>query len=262
MEFYPGFEIEADEEKMDFRYGEDVFGPEPERRTLEAVRSSLRDPDADGPTVLYSIVMDVGKKKDRANMLERNLLFGAVTYAKGCVGNEPVRSQGHIHAISPSCQASTCEVYEIWDGEAYIYMQEYGSDDAGSCIAVHAKAGDVVVVPPGWVHATINADINCAMTFGAWCVRDYGFEYKEVREHHGIAFFPIVKDGNITWEINKSYTNASLQVQPAVHYPQFGLEAGVPIYTQFEKDPDRFLFVSKPNLKKKEWEEFHGSKKS
>ena len=141
-------------------------------------------------------------------------------------------------------------------------MQEYGKDDAGNCYAVHAKAGEVVIVPPGWVHATINANVEKSLTIGAWCVRDYGFEYKEVREHHGIAFFPIVKDGNITWEINKSYTNASLQVQPAVHYPQFGLEAGVPIYTQFEKDPDRFLFVSKPNLKKKEWEEFHGSKKS
>ena len=61
-------------------------------------------------------------------------------------------SQGHIHAISPSCNASTCEVYEIWSGEAYIYMQQYGGDDAGNCYAVHAKAGDVVIVPPGWVH--------------------------------------------------------------------------------------------------------------
>lgn len=45
-------------------------------------------------------------------------------FGDGIVGEEPVRSQGHIHVISPSCNASTCEVYEIWLGEAYIYMQE------------------------------------------------------------------------------------------------------------------------------------------
>ena len=257
MEFYPGFDIDADEAAMDFHYGNGVFGPEPEKRTLEAIRSSLQDPDCSGPEVLYSIVMDVGKEQDRQKMLDRNLLFGAVTYAKGCVGNEPVRSQGHIHAISPSCNASTCEVYEIWDGEAYIYMQEYGKDDAGLCIAVHAKAGDVVLVPPGWVHATINANVDKAMTFGAWCVRDYGFDYDDVREHHGIAYFPVVNAGKISWEINKSYKSADLHVCEARDYPQFGIEKGIPVYTQFEQDPDRFLFVSRPQLKEKEWEEFH-----
>ena len=40
-------------------------------------------------------------------------------------------------------------------------------------------------------------------------------------------------------------------------YPQFDLEPGKPIYTQFIEDPDRFLFVSRPQLKEKEWEEFH-----
>ena len=59
-------------------------------------------------------------------------------------------------------------------------MQEYGKDDAGNCYAVHAKAGEVVIVPPGWVHATINANVEKPLTFGAWCVRDFGFDYEEV----------------------------------------------------------------------------------
>lgn len=234
-----------------------MFGPKPEKRTLEAIRSSLQDPSCTGPEILYSIVMDVGRKQDHTAITERNLLYGAVTYAKGTLGKEPVRSQGHIHAISPSCQSSTCEVYEIWDGEAFIYMQEYGKDDAGNCYAVHAKAGEVVIVPPGWVHATINANVEKSLTFGAWCVRDFGFDYEEVRAHHGIAYFPVVEAGNITWEINPAYKNAKLHVIAAHDYPQFDLEPGKPIYTQFIEDPDRFLFVSRPQLKEKEWEEFH-----
>lgn len=258
MEFNPGFDIRSDATTLDFHYGDGVFGPVCEKRRLDDIRSSLADPNSTGPDVLYSIAMDVGNEEDFQAIKDRDLLYGAVTYAKGQIGNEPVRSQGHIHAISPSCNASTCEVYEIWDGEAFIYMQEYGADDAGNCYAVHAKAGEVVIVPPGWVHATINANVNKNMTFGAWCVRDYGFEYKEVRSHNGIAFFPIVNaQGNIEWEKNPSYTSANLIVCDAFTYPQFDIEPGKAIYTQFQEDPDKFLFVSKPQLKEKEWDEFH-----
>lgn len=257
MDFYPGFAISSREEDMDFTYGDDVFHPQAEQRTLESIRASLQDPDSSGPAVPYSIVMDVGRKEDQAAMVERNLLFGAVTYAKGTIGKEPVRSQGHIHAISPSCGSSTCEVYEIWEGEAFIYMQEYGDDDAGNCYAVHAKPGEVVIVPPGWVHATINANVDRRLTFGAWCVRDYGFEYDQVRAHHGIAFFPEVSAGEVIWKRNPHYQSAKLHVIRAHSYPQFDLDPHQPIYTQFVKDPDRFLFVSQPERKAKEWEEFH-----
>lgn len=255
MEFYPGFNIQIKKSPLGFQYGQNVFGPNPELRTLDEIRNSLKDPKAKGPDILYCISMDVGEKKDLPLMKEKNLLFGVVTYASGVVGDEPVRSQGHIHAISPSCQASTCEVYEIWDGEAYIYMQESGDDDAGECYAVYAKAGDVVIVPPGYVHATINANIHKTMTFGAWCVRDYGFDYEKVRKHNGIAFFPIVKDEKITWEFNTRYKTGHLTIKKAREYPEFQIKKGIPIYQQFQKEPNKFLFVSKPHLAKSIWDE-------
>ena len=255
MEFNPGFKIKVLQKPLDFEYGENVFGPKPELRSLNDIRKSFRNPNAEGPGILYCISMDVGEQKDREAMIERNLLFGVVTYVAGTVGNEPVRSQGHIHAISASCNDSTCEVYEIWDGEAFIYMQESGKDNAGQCYAVHAKAGDVVIVPPGWVHATINANVDKNMTFGAWCVRDFGFDYDDVRRHNGIAFFPIVENNEIKWEFNKAYETGELIVKEAREYPEFNIEKGIPIYTQFQKDPDKFLFVSQPALAKKIWEE-------
>lgn len=254
MEFYPGFDIQIKKSPLGFQYGQNVFGPEPEARTLDEVRHSLKDKNAKGPDILYCISMDVGEKKDLALMKERNLLFGVVTYASGMIGDEPVRSQGHIHAISSSCHASTCEVYEIWDGEAYIYMQESGDDDAGNCYAIYAKAGDVVIVPPGYVHATINANVHKNMTFGAWCVRDYGFDYEKVRKHNGIAYFPVVKDGKIVWELNNKYKSGHFIIKNAREYPEFQIERGKPIYQQFQENPDKFLFVSKPHLAKAIWD--------
>ncbi len=253
----PGFDIQPMENPMGFAYGPGVFGPETELRSLDAIRKSLRDPNCDGPDPVYSIAMDVGREEDRGAMLERSLLYGAVTYARGRLGQEPVRSQGHVHAVSASCGMSTPEVYEIWSGRAVIYMQECDGDDPGRCFAVEAEPGEVVLVPPGWGHATISADPDQPLSFGAWCVRDYGFDYRGVRKHGGLAFFPILKEqGDFSWMHNDAYQSGKLIIKKPEPYEQLGLEKGVPIYTQFLHDPDRFLFVSHPQIAEKVWVDF------
>ncbi len=257
MIFDHGFDIRPVSDPIGFEYGEGVYGPEVELRKLDSIRGSLMDPKCSGPENVYAIAMDVGCLKDKPAMIERDLLFGAVTYAKGALGREPVRSQGHIHAVSPSCNYSTCEVYEIWSGTAIIYMQERAEDDPGRCYAVIAETGDVVIVPPNWAHCTIVGDIRENMTFGAWCVRDYGFDYVGVRKHRGVAFFPVLNDnGQIEFIKNPNYDECRLVIKKAREYPDFGIEKGVPIYTQFQKDPDRFLFVSKPHLADDLWQNY------
>ena len=252
-----GFAIRPTEEPMGFAYGPGVFGPEVENRRLDAIRRSLRDPDCAGPDPVYAIAMDVGREEDRPAMLARNLLFGVVTYARGRLGEEPVRSQGHVHAVSPSCGASTPEVYEIWSGRAVILMQEKDGDDPGRCFAVEAGPGQVVVVPPGWAHATISADPAQPLTFGAWCVRDFGFDYRGVCAHGGLAWFPLLEaDGSLRWLHNDAYAPSPFVCKAPQGYPQLGIEPGVPIYTQFAEDPDRFLFVSHPQQKEEAWKNF------
>lgn len=154
--FDKGIDIGITENPLGFIYGKDVFGPTVENRRLDDIRSSLLDPKCEGPDIVYSIAMDVGKTVHKALLQKQHLLFGVVAYAKGSLGMEPIRSQGHIHKVSPFSQWSTPEVYEIWNGEAVIYMQESATDEPGRCYAVYAQPGDVVVVPPYWVHATIS----------------------------------------------------------------------------------------------------------
>lgn len=251
-----GFDIRPDLARMDFAYGPGVFGPPAEKRHLDDIRQSLSDPTVQGPDVVYSVAMDVGREEDRADLLARNLLFGAMIYRRGRMGEEPVRSQGHIHAVSPSCGTSTCEVYEIWQGSAYVYMQETAEDDPGRCFAVHAKAGDVVIVPPAWAHATINADPTQEMLFGAWCVRDYGFDYVGVRAHHGIAWFPKLRGDDVEFVPNPRYQARGITVKEARDYPDFGLARGVPIYEQYERDRDLFGFVTRPQVAEGLWRSY------
>ncbi len=257
MHVDPGFAITATSAPLGFCYGPDCFGPPVELRSLDSIRPSLRDPRCQGPDPVYAIAMDVGRPSDRPLMLERHLLFGAVAYAAGRLGREPVRSQGHVHKASPRNGWSTPEVYEIWAGRAVILMQESDGDDPGRCFAVAAGPGQVVIVPPAWAHATISTDPRHPLVFGAWCDRAYGFVYEGVRSHGGLAWYPVWQDDRtLAWEPNPAYRKRELVRKGPELYRGLGLEPGVPIYRQFARDPDRFLFVSEPARAAAAWPGF------
>jgi glucose-6-phosphate isomerase, archaeal len=256
--FDNGINIKSNYTLFAFDYGNDCFGPEVEIRTLNSIRKSLMDPNCQGPENVYSIAMDVGKKEHRQQLINQHLLYGIVTYAKGRLGKEPVRSQGHMHKKSAYAHGwSTPEVYEIWEGKAIIYMQEKAADNPGRCFAVAGKPGDVIIVPPSWAHATISADPESPLTFGAWCDRDYGFDYDEVRAHKGLAFFPLIDENNeITWRKNVHYNNQKLIVKEPRQYLEFNLEKGKSIYQQYTEDKDKFNFVPRPDRYEKWWDGF------
>lgn len=256
--FNCGINVTPTKGKLGFEYGADCFGPVVENRTLHAIRKSLSNPNSTGPEIVYSIAMDVGKQIHRKKLEALHLLYGAVTYAAGRIGDEPVRSQGHIHKRSAYADGwSTPEVYEIWSGVAIIYMQESAGDNPGRCFAVRAVAGEVVIVPPAWAHATISANASEPLTFGAWCDRDYGFDYDEVRAHKGLAWFPILDENNqIIWKPNNNYTLSKLiEISPRI-YTEFGINPHKSIYAQFEEDNEKFNFVPKPAMVEKLWEHF------
>ena len=115
----------------------------------------------------------------------------------------------------------------------------------------------MVIVPPDWAHATISADPGEPLTFGAWCDRNYGFDYNGVRAHKGLAWFPVYNDNNeLEWHRNPNYRDSRLIQKKPGNYSALGIVPNEPIYTTFEKDPDTFLYVSKPDLKAKEWDRF------
>ncbi len=257
MNFHPGFDIQPTVDPMGFEYGPGVFGPVTENRALDSIRKSLRNPQCSGPDPVYAIAMDIGKSEHRHMLLQHHLLYGAVTYAAGRLGHEPVRSQGHIHRVSPYSGWSTPEVYEIWSGKAIIYMQETANDHPGRCFAVTAIPGSVVIVPPGWAHATISADPEQPLTFGAWCDREYGFEYDDVRAHNGLAWFPqITGNGKIEWAKNPNYLDCQLIIKSPERYDSFGIDPMKPIYSQFGEDPEKFLFVPQPQIIESRWRAF------
>ncbi len=256
----PGFEPTVGvvpDGRLGFVYDGDAFGPTPEVRRLDAIRATLLDPEACGPGDVYSIVMDVGRRRDRNLLLHHRLLFGVVTFAAGTIGEEPVRSQGHVHTVTPATGWSPPEVFQIWVGRAVILMQEHVDADPGRVFAVHAGPGDVVVTPPGWAHATINADPACQLTFGAWCDRDYtGFAYRAVHARRGLAWRAVIRDGAMAWRRNDRYQDCPLIERLAPREPVFDIQPGACIYTQAVDDPRRLAFVPDARVALEAWADF------
>jgi len=256
-EFASGLDIRFLKNPMRFEYGRDVFGPSPEYRSLDAIRASLRDPKCAGPDPVYAIAMDVGREDDRAELQRRMLLFGIVIYAAGRLGEGPVRSQGHVHAVAPHCGWSTPEIFEIWEGHAVVYAQQNSGDDPGVCLAIHAEPGDRVVMPPGWAHFVANADPAAELVFGAWCDRQYGFDYAQMRKHHGLAWYPVfTSSGGIEWKANPAYGASAIETRRARDYPELHLPTDGAIYELFRRNPELVQWVSDPALLKNLWPTF------
>lgn len=257
MRFDPGLAVHLDGDDLSFRYGRDVFGPRPEYRRLDAIRQSLLDPGCDGPDPVYCIAMDVGRHEHLHELQRRLLLFGVVAAAAGSLGREPVRSQGHVHAVAPHCGWSTPEVFEVWRGRAIIYGQQSVGEDPGRCIAIEAHPGEQVVMPPGWAHCVINASPIEPMVVGALCDRQYGFVYDQVRAHGGLAWFPVLDTARgIVWTPNATYEPSPLiELQPRP-YPELGLVLSDSLYEQFARDPESLQWVSDPQRFASLWPSF------
>ncbi len=256
--FSPGLDIEFDREQFSFVYRKETFGPaRPEIRKLDDIRQSLLDPNSTGPENVYAIAMDVGRSEHLSELKRRMLLYGVVAYSAGQIGNEPVRSQGHIHRISPHCGWSTPELVEVWEGRAIVYLQKEVADDPETCIAIEALPGEVVLIPPAWAHYIVNANPEEVMVFGAFCDREYGFVYKGIRDRGGLAWFPVYESGGrINWKRNPKYGDSQLMLHRARKYPELSLDSSLSIYEQFARNPESLQWVSEPGKYAPLWDSF------
>ena len=254
--FSAGIDVTRQATSLKFDYGPGVFGPAPEMRQLATLRPSLLDPGCEGPDPVYGIAMDVGREEHREQLIQRNLLFGVVAFASGLLGQEPVRSQGHIHARALHSGWSPPELFEVWEGHAIVYAQESCGDQPGRCFAVLAGPGEHVIVPPGWPHFVANATPAVPMVFAALCDRQYGFEYGPVRERGGLAWFPIHNGDSVQWRANPAYAPSTLLVGSPRAYNDFSVREDPALYTQFAEDPDALQWVSEPGRIAQQWQQF------
>jgi glucose-6-phosphate isomerase len=124
---------------------------------------------------------------DRAWLSEQHLRFDVTCLPPGDLCGEFVKTKGHYHPENPS-GVGYPEVYEVLSGIAHLLLQ---SRDLQRIYLVSAERGEIVVVPPGFGHVTINpgpAELVMANIVATCFESDYSF----YEEHRGAAYYELV----------------------------------------------------------------------
>jgi glucose-6-phosphate isomerase len=244
-----GLDIELDLDGLAFRFGPAMHAVPEERRPLSAIQASLMEPACRGPDTLYTIYMDFCRRAEREQVTRDGLLYGGVIYAAGAMGREFVRSQGHVHTVNEQ-GVSFPEVYEFWHGRGLLYMQREVAPEVTDCRVTACGPGDVVIVPPGWMHTTVNAGDE-PLAFGAWCSREQGFDYEGVRRLQGPGWYFLADGSRVR---NPRYTRVPEPIDhPVRAYPEFDMVQQRPIYGQYLERPSRLRFMSHPHEFMEAW---------
>ncbi len=168
-------------------------------RSHEKMREVLMSPDSSGPEVHYYMIRG-GTEKENITVWE-----------PGTVGGEYIKAYGHYHV------GDIHETYNILRGEGILMLQKRKTDDEMlTCVAVHAKAGDILPIPTGIGHLMVNTGKVWLSTADDSPVN---FEekdpvslpghadYETVRKMRGFAYYVVEKDGKPAFVKNPTYKN-------------------------------------------------------
>jgi glucose-6-phosphate isomerase len=117
-----------------------------------------------------------------------HLRYGTTILYPGRIGNEFYMTKGHFHLKEESS-----EVYLGLRGQGLILLQTR----AGNSEHVRISKGDLIYVPPGWGHRTVNVGKEKLVFFFAYQA-DAGHDYESIQK---LGFRKLVVQADGTFEV-------------------------------------------------------------
>ncbi|MCK4968346.1 MAG: glucose-6-phosphate isomerase, partial [Candidatus Aenigmarchaeota archaeon] len=103
-------------------------------------------------------------------------------------GREFVKTAGHYHPLVPQTNVSYTEVYEVLYGNALYLLQKVEGNKVLDAYFVEAKAGDKVIIPPGYGHITINRS-NDILVMANWVAANFSSIYDSLKQVKGGCYY-------------------------------------------------------------------------
>ena len=175
--------------------------PEPDVRQVENMLQVLASPDCHETGPLYFMYRDLAlTPSDRQWLRSHHLRYDITTIISRDLCGERVKTKGHYHPASPSGLGYP-EIYEVVIGHAHYLLQDRNLSDV---VLVDAHEKDIVIIPPGYGHVTINAG-NSELIMANLVSSAFESEYGEYEKKRGAAYYELA-DG--TFIKNPAYTDA------------------------------------------------------
>ncbi len=162
--------------------------PRPSVRTIGEMRSVLADPSCDCNDPLYFMYRDVTKSDaDWRWLREHKLRYDLTVIPAKNVCGEWVKTKGHYHPENPA-GVGYPEIYEVVEGMAHYLLQSQALDDI---VMVAAVEGDIVIIPPGYGHISINPSVDQTLVMANIVSTAFESEYGEFESRHGAAYYEL-----------------------------------------------------------------------
>jgi glucose-6-phosphate isomerase len=141
---------------------------------------------------------DLAKSDEDRNWLQsHHLRYDMTVIPPRDLCGEWVKTKGHYH---PATAVGTGypEIYEVLSGRAHYLLQ---SRDLTDVVMIDARAGDHVVIPPGYGHITINPTRDQTLMMSNIVSTAFESEYADYETLRGAAYYELTsgklqKNGN------------------------------------------------------------------
>jgi glucose-6-phosphate isomerase len=139
---------------------------------------------------------------DRNWLSAQHLRFDITVIPPREICGEFIKTKGHYHPDNPTGTGYP-EVYEVLAGKAQYLIQNH---DCSDVMMIAASAGEIVVIPPGYGHVTINPAGDTVLQMANIVSLRFSSDYQGYEALNGAAYFETVKEGFVK---NPAYKKSS-----------------------------------------------------
>jgi glucose-6-phosphate isomerase, archaeal len=215
--------------------------PDPSVRDAQDLRGVLADRSCTSTGPVYYMYRDISRSgTDRDWLTKQHLRFDITVIPPREICGEFIKTKGHYHPDNPSGSGYP-EVYEVLSGIAHFLVQ---NRDFSDIVMIAASAGEIVVIPPGYGHVTINPTKNTVLQMANIVSTRFESDYRGYESLHGAAYFEKVQEGFVK---NPAYTKTSALRLTKV--PQQAGDSGMigaPLYDLVEQRASVLEFLNRP----------------
>jgi len=178
----------------------DGFLPEPQVRRAEDLNQVMADRKCPDKGPVYYMFRDLARTdKDRKWLYNARLRYDVTVIPPMVLCGENVKTKGHYHPEDPA-GVGYPEIYEIIEGSAEYLLQDRTLSDV---VVVAARKGDIILIPPGYGHVTINP-YSTILVMANIVSNEFSSIYEDYEALHGAVYYRMNGTGYVK---NPQYAN-------------------------------------------------------
>jgi glucose-6-phosphate isomerase len=232
---------EKSSQGTDFQVCWDGPLPNPSVRDAKDLREVLADRSCTDAGPVYYMYRDISRSDaDRCWLAAQDLRYDITVIPPHEICGEFIKTKGHYHPDNPSGNGYP-EVYEVLAGVAHFLIQ---NRDFSDIVMIAASAGEIVIIPPGYGHVTINPSKNTVLQMANIVSTRFESDYRGYESLHGAAYFEMVEEGFVK---NPAYAaSSSLRFATVSQEAACSGTIAAPLYNLIEQQTLSLEFLNYP----------------